>query len=84
MPIEEVFLYVLDEAPAVAVVAGLVWLFSRRDGRQRHTDERLAISIDSLPEKLDTVVEAIEHMDSRLDNHEVEIALLKQRGEGKG
>lgn len=76
--IEVVLPYLIEQAPLLVVVGFGVWSLTRRDGDRKLHESRLADSIDGLAKKLDKVVDAIEHMDGRLNQHDTEIALLKQ------
>lgn len=90
MTADLIFNYLMDEAPVIASVGLAVWFISNQinkrsladakdEKRKALQDARLANSIDGLTKKLDEVIETIKHMDGRLDHHETEIALLKQK-----
>lgn len=79
--------HLLEQSPTLTAVALAVWWLGRKSAqaqvsavKQQSHESRLADSIDALTKKLDGVVRAIEHMDGRLDAHDVAIARLEERG----
>ena len=79
MVLDAIFTYALEHAPTVVAVGAAVWYITKRSNKRELQDARLTESIDGLGEKFEDLAESIKHQDGRLNEHDVEIALLKQK-----